>query len=138
MTGNLEDFFSSMHAMIGVICQKTGRKEEGPEESRIIAYIQQHAFENSISLDSIAEAFCISPRHLSRLIRNLTGVTYKEYLTQLRLARAIELAEGDLSTAEIATRVGYADEHYFMKLFREQMGCTISRYRMRQRSAAKE
>ena len=62
-----------------------------------------------------------------------TGATFKEYLTQLRMGKAVELACTNLSTAEIAAQVGYADEHHFMRLFREQMGCTVSQFRMRSR-----
>ena len=46
-------------------------------------------------------------------------------------AKAVDLAKGNLSTAEISEQVGYADKHHFMKLFREEMGCTISQFRSR-------
>ncbi|MBQ6803524.1 MAG: helix-turn-helix transcriptional regulator [Clostridia bacterium] len=138
LTGDLEDFFSSMHAMIGVICEKNAKNDESKEGENVISYIQKHAFENGLSLDIIASAFQISTRHVARLIRTATGATYKEYLTQLRMAKALELTKTNLSTAEIAIQVGYADEHHFMKLFREQTGCTISQYRMRNRDDGEE
>ena len=131
LTGDPKDFYASLLTLIDAICSKNGEENENLDEESIITYIQNHAFENSISLDSIASAFHISTRHLTRLIRNETGATFKEYLTQLRLAKAVDLAKGNLSTAEISEQVGYADKHHFMKLFREQMGCTISQFRSR-------
>ena len=132
MAGDPGELHASMQALADAICAGNETNDDSFRDERgIVAYIRQHAYENSISLDSIAAEFGISTRHLTRLIRVETGTTFKELLTRLRLEKAAALAEEGVSTAEISERIGYADKQYFVKLFRQQMGCTPSQYRSR-------
>jgi two-component system response regulator YesN len=92
-------------------------------------YIQAH-YKEDLSLDQIAEQSGISPFYLSRLIKQELGITLVEYLTQVRVKRACELA---LSTKqpinEIAVQVGYLNPTYFCRIFKRSTGVTIGQMR---------
>ena len=73
----------------------------------------------SWDLTSAAELACVTPRHLTRLFREQTGITLMAYLNQLRLALAEELLlHSELSVERIAERAGFADGHQLRRVWR--------------------
>jgi two-component system response regulator YesN len=92
-------------------------------------YIKQHYFEN-ITLQTVAEEIHVTPTWLSKLFKRETGMTFLEYLTDVRLKRAVELLQDvQLKVYQICHMVGYQDPVYFSKLFKKQYGCTPQDYR---------
>ena len=58
------------------------------------------------------------------------GVTFIEYLTQLRMNKAKELLKRtDMRSGEIAIAIGYNDPHYFSYLFKKSVGMNPRDYR---------
>lgn len=67
---------------------------------------------------------------LSRLIRQNTGYTYKELLQRRRFRKAVELLmETDLPVNDVASAVGYENNSYFYRKFRERYKMTPNEYR---------
>ncbi|MEL7567391.1 MAG: response regulator [Dehalobacterium sp.] len=96
---------------------------------RILNYINTH-FANDLSLDSLSQRFHFSSCHISRLIKKETGLTYPEYLNQIRLKEAKKLLRSsDLTTSKIAHEVGYNEVSHFNRIFKKTIGITPSRYR---------
>ena len=63
-----------------------------------------------------------------------TGLGPHQYLLELRLLRARNLLEeAEFSVKEIAVQTGFADEHYFSRLFRQKLKLTPSQWRSRRR-----
>ena len=59
------------------------------------------------------------------------GENFSVYLTLYRLERAQELLNRtDLSIAEIANRVGYANPGYFTRIYKKYRGITPEQARM--------
>lgn len=82
------------------------------------------------SLTDAAEYVHLSPQHLSRVFRHETGVTFMDYLTRLRIRRAIELlGDSSMKMYEIAERVGYSTQHYFSSAFKKVLGVSPMEYR---------
>lgn len=82
------------------------------------------------SLTQAAEYVGMSPQHVSRIFRREMGITFIDYLTQVRLQRAIELFEDEnIKMYEIAERVGYATQHYFSSVFRKALGVSPLEYK---------
>ena len=77
-----------------------------------------------ISLEGLAGWLGLSPSYASRLFRESTGRNFAGYVAELRLERALAIAESeeDMPLEELARRVGYSDSVYFGKLFRERAG----------------
>lgn len=94
-----------------------------------IRYIDTH-YQEDISLDMVATKIGISPFYLSRLIKQIKGIAFVEYLTDVRIRKAKVIAlETELSIAEIAFKCGYSNISYFYKVFKKATGETIGEYR---------
>lgn len=93
-------------------------------------YIRDHFADRNLSLTEVCSALSVSKSYLSPVFKAHTGMTFVEYLTETRMARARELlVHRDLKTYEIAERVGYRDSHYFSLTFRKQTGQSPTEYR---------
>lgn len=94
------------------------------------AYIEAHYADEDISLNQVAESVNISPNYFSTIFSQETDSTFIEYLTRLRMSKAMELLRcTDRKTSDIADSVGYRDAHYFSYLFRKLNGCSPREYR---------
>lgn len=93
-------------------------------------YIEERYADPCLSLQGAADRLHLSPQHLSRLFRHETGVTFVDYLSRVRIRRAVELlADGELKMYEIAERVGYSSQHYFSSAFKKVLGVSPMEYR---------
>lgn len=100
------------------------RLREEPLLAAVFAFIEEHVGE-PISLRDVAAAVGLSPGHLTTVVRDKTGRTVGEWITERRMARARRmLVETDLSVAQVGRRVGYRDPAYFARVFRRASGTT--------------
>ncbi len=100
-----------------------------PQLRDIILYINEHYYQE-ISLTYLSDTFAISKYHLCRCFKKYTGYTINEYITQLRIEQAKELLRTtSLSAYQIGAIVGIADENYFYRLFKKQVGISPHKYR---------
>jgi AraC family transcriptional regulator len=82
------------------------------------------------SLTGLAESVGVHPVTLARAFRRAFGCTVGEYVRALRIERATrQLADTDLSLAEIALTAGFSDQSHFSNLFREHTGVSPFRFR---------
>lgn len=78
-----------------------------------------------ISLNDVAGYVHLHPVYLSRLLKNKTGKTFKEILTEVRLKKAEKLLKTtSLKHYEIAEAVGFSDAQYFSQVFKKVYGMT--------------
>lgn len=92
------------------------------------AYAKQHLHE-AISLDEVAEGIHLSKNYFCNVFKSETGLTFWDYLTQLRIEKAKELLQTDMKTYEIAFTVGYENASYLSKMFKKIYGITPTEYR---------
>ena len=79
-----------------------------------------------------ADALCITPNYLNRLVRSQTGHSAMEWIEISRLNMAkLLLKQNELQIAEIAAATGVDDQSYFTRFFKKSEGCTPSQYRDR-------
>lgn len=102
--------------------------------SRIITkardYINNNYAEPGINLNSVAASVNLSPTHFSTVFSQETGENFIEYLTKVRMKKAMEyLKTSTLKSAEIAYSIGYNDPHYFSYLFKKTVGMTPKEFR---------
>lgn len=108
-------------------------KEQGKARSSIrevVEYIEAHCTDYNLSLDMIAQQAQITPQYLCVKLKAEIGMSYKEYLTQLRIEAAKRmLTEEDISVNDVCQKVGYINVSYFIKIFQKYTGVTPTRYR---------
>ncbi|QJD83914.1 helix-turn-helix domain-containing protein [Cohnella herbarum] len=101
---------------------------EQPSMERSIAYLENH-YSEKITSERLAEIAGVSRSHFSILFKQLTGFSPNEYLSRLRVHRAKELLiSGSGTLREIALKVGYKDEFYLSRRFKQQTGAAPSSY----------
>lgn len=94
--------------------------------ARAMQYIQAN-FARDVGLADIAKAASVSPYHLARLFRQVTGVTPHQYLIGVRVnnARALLSAgAGKRSLADVAEAVGFADQSHLTRHVKRLLGVT--------------
>ncbi len=102
-----------------------------PLVAELLVLIGNHV-DRPLTLEFLARRAGFSPQHLNRVFQRTLGTTPLKYLAQLRMDRAAGmLAEGSLTIAQVARRVGYRDPEYFARHFRRAMGATPSEWRLR-------
>ena len=91
-------------------------------------YIQTH-YQN-IHTQELMDLFHFQKDYFNRLIKKKIGMTYSEYLQNIRLKNAKKLLlKTELSISEIAEKVGYNNKGYFYKIFTKKYGMTPAKYR---------
>lgn len=81
-------------------------------------YINEHYME-PISLEEVSGIVAFNSSYFSTLFKKECGVTFLEYLSQLRVEKAKELLRNtELSIAEVCCSVGYLDVKHFNKTFK--------------------
>ncbi|RED52994.1 MULTISPECIES: AraC family transcriptional regulator [Cohnella] len=104
---------------------------------RTKAYIDTHYHEN-LTIEQLARLAEISPKYYVDLFKKTYGLSTIDYVTETRLSQAKRLmAQSDMKLNEIARRVGYQDEFYFSRKFKQAIGLSPSAYaKSRQRKVA--
>ena len=93
-------------------------------------YIAAHYTETDLTIGKIAEALRFENSYLRRIYKRATGITITQKIEMLRIQQAKELLEsGSYSNREIAERVGYSDQYYFSKRFKQLCQDTPTDYR---------
>ncbi|MFW5870422.1 MAG: helix-turn-helix domain-containing protein, partial [Candidatus Sumerlaeota bacterium] len=83
-----------------------------------------------INLESLARMAHMSVRNFQRVFHDCVGDSPIRYLIRTRVLKAAEqLRQSGLSISEIAFRVGFDDNNYFARQFRQVMGCSPKAYR---------
>jgi AraC-like DNA-binding protein len=77
------------------------------------------------SLAELAATLAVSPHHLSRVFRSLTGHTIARHRMRLRARAALErLAGGEDDLGRLAADVGFSDQSHLCRVIRAETGQT--------------
>jgi len=76
----------------------------------------------------------LSVSHFSSLFKKSTGLTYLNYVNQLRIQKAKELLlVPETKIYEVADQVGFVSLPYFNRVFKQLVGTTPLEFRKRHR-----
>lgn len=79
--------------------------------------------------NEVANACNVSHPHLCRLFKRFSDETPTKMLLRLKLTESIHLLEqGNLLVKEVAEKVGFEDQYYFSKRFKEYFGVSPKNY----------
>ncbi|MBQ8144779.1 MAG: helix-turn-helix transcriptional regulator, partial [Butyricicoccus sp.] len=110
-------------------CEEARRNSESRPIRSAREYIAAH-YGDALTLEEVAEKAGLSPSYFSLLFKRELGVSFSDYLVELRIKAARELLEEtDETIACVAEHVGYRDVKYFSRLFQRMVGVNPSKYR---------
>ncbi|HEX5827843.1 MAG TPA: AraC family transcriptional regulator [Candidatus Limnocylindrales bacterium] len=95
----------------------------------VLAYVDAHSRDH-VTLEAVADLVHVSPSRVRHVFKDVTGVSFKEYVTQVRVTEAKRLLLGtELSVADVARAVSYTNLHQFYKVFHRSCGMSPGEYR---------
>ena len=95
-----------------------------------VRYLEAHYTEIGMSIESLCAQHHISHSSLQRKFRQYFGMNPKQYLTRLRMNRALDmLTSGEESVKTIAYACGFEDEKYFSRAFKKTYGYPPSSFK---------
>ena len=105
-------------------------KNENTALAECVQYIELHFCDAALDIKSICNAGFLSRSGLYRLFVNYFSMSPKEYITKLRMNKAVTLlVESGLSIKEIASICGFFDDKYFSRVFKSTYGYSPSQLR---------
>lgn len=88
-----------------------------------------YRYNQPISLNDVADYLHINPSYFSFIFKKVTGYTFKNYITKLRIEKAKELLlYSTLTIKQISLEIGYKDSNYFNRVFNKMTGISPSHY----------
>jgi len=88
--------------------------------------------EESPTIERLAAEAAMSPRNLTRLFRQATGITIKDYVTRLRLEVAASLLRSpDYTLERVAAECGFKDSRQLRRIWSRRFGVNPSSWRAR-------
>ncbi len=123
---------ATIHALV-VAVNKTPKimGEGNAKDDRLMSmlnYIQSNY--KNISLAALAKAFNLSEPYISKYIRDKSGKTFGEHVTETRLKKAKRLLKsGNMTVENIAYSVGYQNVEHFNRQFKRAFDMTPVQYR---------
>ncbi|PQP80158.1 DNA-binding response regulator [Paenibacillus sp. PCH8] len=119
------------HQLYGLMHTYHSRMGQGQAAhvQKAIGYMES-SLAQDISLQQVAGQIHLHPGHLSELFKKEMGVTFGDFVTDMRIRRAMDmLAVSPAKVSEVAAISGYEDVKYFSRLFKKHTGKTPSEYR---------
>jgi AraC-like DNA-binding protein len=117
--------FAELSAKLPVMGRDSGHMR------RIAEFIGENYTRNPSIMDA-ANAARLSKSRFCALIRQYTGTTFKTLIREMRIEEARErLVLTSDTITQVAYAVGYNDEKYFLRAFKNSVGMTPSAYRLK-------
>ncbi len=101
----------------------------GRERIQMAADYILENYKEEITLESLSKHIYLSETYISRSFPRYFGVSFLEYVTQVRLNHAVDDMTGTLSLTEIAYNNGFTSENMMIRAFRKYRGVTPGEYR---------
>ncbi|CAM4032662.1 helix-turn-helix domain-containing protein [Paenibacillus alkaliterrae] len=126
----LERSFLNLASRICTQVERDTKKEEHSLMDQVVAYIDSHFMDHTLSLETISFEFAISPSHISRSFKEKMGQNFIPYIWQKRLEEVMhQLKTTNDPLKDIIIRVGYLDTPNFIRKFKKETGFTPGQYR---------
>lgn len=106
------------------------RKEE--IMTKFILLVTEH-FRTNRQVSYYAEQLCVSSKHLSAVVKEISGRTAGDWIENIVTIEAkVLLRSTDLPIQEIATALNFSNQSFFGKYFKHQTGFSPTEYRKRE------
>ncbi|WP_020618652.1 helix-turn-helix domain-containing protein [Paenibacillus daejeonensis] len=109
--------------------QSAASQQNSQVISEVMAYVQANYAKPDLSLEWMAGQVKLSRGYLGRLFKAQSGMSFSDYLNQVRLERAKELLLSDEPIQQISEQVGILNTTYFYTLFKKYYQVSPAQYR---------
>ena len=130
---SINQLHKQLNHLVEVICNEVEIKKDSHNvklREDVLTFIQRNYKMYEISLDYVAQEFFLSVSYLSRFIKEQTGVTFTQFIQDLRIQYVKDQLTGtDEPIKDIVVQVGYKDVANFIRKFKKIEGVTPGQYR---------
>lgn len=102
------------------------------DEDHLIRRAKNYIHSNlasALTLESIAMHLNISEGHFCRIFSQNTGQSCVKFINQIRIEKAVwYLLNTDMKNYEISEKVGYSNQEYYFRVFKNETGMTPKEY----------
>ena len=121
------------------ICERVMARADRKEKDfdrNLLAYVDEHLSDPSLSLSMVAGHFQLSDAALSLYFSRHLKTHFATYVQKGRMetASTLLLKNRSLSIDEVALRSGYGNAHTFRRVFKKRYGMNPAEYRDRQKA----
>lgn len=127
----VESIFDSLFQVAFVIQERDKREQDKKTARQKEAYaefIQEWYHRDEFNISNLADQFGIPERRAYQEFKSCFGITFSEYLENIRIQKACELLKQGVSVKDVAERTGYGSDYSFRRAFKRVMGLAPSYY----------
>ncbi len=96
---------------------------------QILNFISEN-YTKKISLKDLGDNFYLSTPYISKIFKECIGLTFSEYLMEVRISHAVkDLSVPNFKIEYIAEKNGFANARSFVSAFKDKYNCLPSKYR---------
>lgn len=126
----LDNLCSTLAAICALREQELNREKPRMKSNDMVHFISEHYHDPQLSLRIMAEEFHMNETYISTYFKQTTGVSFADYLQQLRMEKAtMMIRQGEMKVAQIAEAIGYTNDQTFRRAFKRVIGVSPSAYR---------
>ena len=97
--------------------------------SKIKKYIDDN-YSEEMSLQFVADKFHLNKNYFCQYFKKETNKNFIDYLTEVRIEKAKKLLKlENMSSTEVAEKVGFSNVNYFVRVFKKVTGVSITEYK---------
>ncbi|AWK50833.1 DNA-binding response regulator [Clostridium beijerinckii] len=106
------------------------KKKCSPMALLTIKYIEENYYSNELNINDVSDKLEVTSSYLSKLLKKETGLSFIEYLTNIRIKKAMYIMEDPtIKIYDVAELVGYSNQHYFCRAFKRVVGFSPTEYK---------
>lgn len=128
-----EDAASCLNEVFNIILQYSGMLNDDVSNRMLAKKIETYLYRNmgnDITIEDIANEFSYNASYIHRVFKREYKKTPMKFLNEIRIAQAIRLLDStpSIRIQDIAWNVGFSDQYYFSRVFKQATGTTPVEY----------
>ena len=124
-----------LKALTGELLMKLTLVETNKADADSVKAVLKFCSENycrDINVKMVCENTFVSERYITKIFKERVGVSFREYINRLRIARAVELLEtSEIKITEVMYECGFKNQSTFNRVFLEETGITPREFQKR-------